>query len=235
MKKEAGALISAGCIAVILSICAIDMASAAVVPFNGTGYSWLHEGPRGIEGDWITQIEDTVYVRTGDSMQFQNRWYNNYAGTADIRISYGGGQPYVCMGADEYVYYGLNYGNYYPSGTTAVPFYSAVANCSDEPNHLVVNHQYVYNGLMYGTNGPGFQWTMLFQKGDRENMAQGSVGTAEQQDNSAAIVMPAATITPVPTGRATPSPGFGFEAPAALTCAMAIVCLSAHGGKKRQL
>ncbi len=106
-------------------------------------------------GDWLSQISDNIAVRKGDAMQFQNRYYNNFAGTADVRISYGGGQPYVCAGAEEYLYYGLNFGNYYPSGTVSVPLYSTVSNCSEEPNHLIVNHQYVYNGFLYGCIVPG--------------------------------------------------------------------------------
>jgi hypothetical protein len=234
MRKEAGALFSAGCIAAILTIGAIGTASAAIVPFNGTDYSWLHDGPRGAEGDWITQIDDTVYVRNGDMMQFQNRWYNSYAGTADIRISYGGGFPYTCTGADEYIYYGLNYGNYYPSGTSAVPLYSTVMNCSEEPYSLVINHQYVYNGIMYGTNGQSFKWTMQFMERSRENVTEASIETSEQQDNSTAAVTPSATVPPEATGHPTPSPGFGFEMLVALACALTIVLLTGSYKRKRQ-
>jgi hypothetical protein len=205
--KSVDIMLFAVCI-VALAASAIGTASAAIVPFNGTDYSWLHDGP---EGDWITQIEDTVDVRAGDSMQFQNRWYNSYASTADIRISYGGGQPYVCLGADEYVYYGLNYGNYYPSGTESVPFYSTVSNCSEEPNHLVVNHQYVYNGLMYGCDGPGFKWTMLFRKGSGENVTKDPAETPEEQVDSTPVTTPSATVTPGATGQSTPVPGPGFD------------------------
>jgi hypothetical protein len=227
MKKEAGALLSAGCIAAIMAVGAIGTANAAIVPFKGIEYSYLATGDSGPYGDWIEQIDDLISVRTGDSMQFRNRWYNAYAGTADIRISYGGGFKYTCVGADEYVYYGLNYGNYYPSGTDSVPFYSTVTNCSpDEPYYLVVNHQYVYNGIMYGCDGPGFKWTVLFQKGNGTNVAETVATTPEPQDNTPATATPVATpaVTPAVTGQPMPSPGFSFDAIILLAGAFSIVC-----------
>ena len=83
--KITGALLCAGCIAALLAVFAIGTASAAIVPFNGVEYSWLHHDDNGDPvADWIKRINDVAPVRNGDMMQFQNRWYNSYAGTADI-------------------------------------------------------------------------------------------------------------------------------------------------------
>jgi hypothetical protein len=218
MKKETRVLLIAGYIAALLAIGAAGTATAAIVPFNGTDYSWLHPNSMGDEptGDWITQINDTVEVRPGDSMQFQNRWYNGYAGTADIRISYGGGAKYTCAGADEYVFLGLNYGNYYPSGTESVSFYAMVTNCSEERNGLSVNHQYVYNGIMYGA-GP-FGGARGFRMATAENGTSGSFTGPDPHDNASAAGTPAVTGQPPAAGipvsaeGAAQTPGFGFEA-----------------------
>jgi|AGTN01.3.fsa_nt_gi hypothetical protein len=202
--------------ATILASSAISMANAAIVPFDGIEYSWLHENSRGDPtGDWITQINDTVAVRPGDTMQFQNRWYNGYAGTTDIRISYGGGTKYTCIGADEYVLLGLNYGSYYPAGEDSVSFYAAVTNCSEERTYgIAVNHQYVYNGIMYGA-GP-FGGAMGFRRAVAENGTSGnSIDTGLQDDASAtdtSAIAAQPSSTGVPTTAAEPTPGFGFGA-----------------------
>jgi hypothetical protein len=239
--KRAGLLIIAICVAALLAACAIDMASAAIVPFNGTGYSWLHLNIRDEPtGDWLEQINDTITVRTGDSMQFQNRWYNSLPGTADLRISYGGGQRYTCVGADESIYYGLNFGNYYPSSKESVPFYSTVVASPGDPNsldeyNLVINHQYVYNGLKYGSNVETDKWTMRFKSTNQTPVTPGATAVPEQQNNSPTTVTPTPTVTPVAADRPTPSPGFGIDAMVALACALAIAFLSDHGGKKRRI
>lgn len=225
MRKESGALLCTGFIVALLALLAIGTADAAIVPFDGTDYSWLHEDDKGVPtGDWITQINDTVEVRPGDVMQFQNRWYNNYAGTADIRISYGGGFRYTCMGADEYVYYGLNYGNYYPSGTESMPFYSTVTNCSsEEPYYLVANHQYVYNGMMYGCIGPDFKWTMLFQMGNSTNVTE--TDSPIQEDNAPATVTPEITGPTAITSAPRSTPGFDFGSIILASGAFTFVCM----------
>lgn len=231
----------AGCIVVVLAVCTTGMASASIVPFNGTEYSWLHLDFKGDPtGDWLEQISDTIPVRTGDSMQFQNRWYVSIPGTADLRISYGGGQRYTCVGADESVFYGLNYGNYYPSGTESVPFYSTVVASPGDPNSLdeyslVNNHQYVYNGLKYGCNVVTGNWSMRFRNTNQTPVTPDVTAIPEQHNYTSATVTPTATATPVPTGRPTPSPVSGLDALVALTCALAIVCLAARHGKKRRL
>ena len=237
MRKEARALLIAGCIAALLAVGAIGTATAAIVPFNGTDYSWLHDGP---EGDWITQIDDTVEVRPGDAMQFENRWYNGYAGTADIRISYGGNLKYVCAGADQYVLYGLNYCNYYPSGNESVPFYATVTNSSEEPYKILVNHQYVNNGIMHGS---GHTWTMSFRRTDLENDTSGTVADPGQDEYASATNMPAVTARPsatgipavtvqptdagIPASGETPlsTAGFRFDAVMLVSGALAITCL----------
>jgi hypothetical protein len=217
MRKEAGAMLSAGCIVVMLTICFIGTATAAIVPFNGTQYSWLHANSKndGPEGDWLGYIDDTISVRNGDSMQFQNRWYNGYAGTADIRISYGGGIKYTCVGADEYVYLGLNYGNYYPSDTASVPFYATVSNCSEEPYGLGVNHQYVFDGIMYGSGMRG--GSRLFREAAPENGTSGNFTDPGLYDNASVTGTPAATAQPsaTPSSATTeepaPTQGFGSD------------------------
>lgn len=191
MKKSTGALLGCGCIAVLVAVFLISPASAAIVPFNGVEYSWLHHDDNGDPvADWIVRISDVAPVRNGDMMQFQNRWHNSYAGTADIRISYGGELAGICTGADEYVYYGLNYGNYYPSGNSAVPFYSTVLNCSKDPLYLMVTHQYVINGIQYGTLDPGDK-SLLFQW--------------RADINDSRVIQTSPTPTPIPTP--TPTPG----------------------------
>jgi hypothetical protein len=247
MIKEAGALLSAGCIAaIILAVSVTGTATAAIVPFDGTEYSWLHLDIRDEPaGDWLEQIDDTISVRTGDSMQFQNRWYNSLPGTADIRISYGGGQPYTCVGADESVYYGLNFGNYYPSSKESVPFYSTVVASPGDPNSLeeyslVINHQYVYNGLKYGSNVADDKWKIRFKSTEQAPVTPEVTAVQEQQNNSLATVTPIPTVTPTPTAipvvtdLPTPSPGFGIDALVALACIPAIVSLSIRSGKKRR-
>jgi hypothetical protein len=236
--KKTGIMLCALCLAILAVSLAIGTTSAAIIPFNGTEYSWLHPDYKGDPtGDWHSQIDDDIAVRPGDAMQFQNRYYNGYAGTADVRISYGGGQPYVCAGAEEYLFYGLNYGNYYPSGTAAVPLYSTVSNCSDEPNNLVVNHQYVYNGLVYGSCVSTDKWTMKLHRASPEELAAMPVAAPEQQNDTPATVTPAATQVVQPTVNDGPTPSLvsGLDAPVALACALAIACFVACTGKKRQI
>jgi len=246
MKKEARVLLIAVCVAALLAIGAIGTATAAIVPFDGIEYSWLHLDSRDEPaGDWLEQIDDTISVRTGDSMQFQNRWYNSLPGTADIRISYGGGQRYTCVGADESVFYGLNYGNYYPSSKESVPFYSTVVASPGDPNSLeeyslVINHQYVYNGLKYGCNVATDKWKIRFKSTDQAPATPEVTAVPEQQNNSPATVTPTpavtptATVTPAVAGPPTPSPGSGIDVLVALACALAIAGLSDHGGKNRR-
>jgi hypothetical protein len=242
MKKEKRILVSAVCLAVLLVIGAGGTATAAIVPFNGIDSSWLHSDSKGQPtGDWLSQINDNIAVRQGDAMQFQNRYYNNFAGTADVRISYGGGQPYVCAGAEEYLYYGLNFGNYYPSGTASVPLYSSVSNCSEEPNHLIVNHQYVYNGFLYGCFVPAYKWTMRFHEATPEERGAMAVAAMEHQNNTTATAAPAVTPTAVPmvSDRPTPppppppTPGFDSGTLILLACVVTAVLFIRSGGKKR--
>jgi hypothetical protein len=212
--KNTKALLFLICVAILASF-AIDMANAAIVPFDGIEYSWFHDGnDKGAEGGWITEINDTVEVRPGDTMQFQNRWYNGYAGTVDTRISYGGRFRYTCIGADEYVLYGLNYGSYYPSGTESVPFYSAVTNCSEEIYDILVNHQYVCNGVMFGA---GYTLTMSFQRRTVENGTQDYGTDTDLHENEyatpipSATAQPSATVLPAVTEEPVPTPGFSFD------------------------
>lgn len=235
MKKENRILLSTGCLAALLAIGAIGTANAAIVPFNGTGYSWLHERPviGGPWGDWITEIKDTVYVRTGDTVQFTNRWYNGYAGAADIRISYGGLVRYTCAGADEYVLYGLNYGNYFPSGTGSWSAYSTILNCSEERYPLSVNHQYVYNGIMYGS-GPS--WSLGFSKGTPGNSTANDAPDTNPQDEIYATVMPSIipTAMPIVSDAPSPSPSPGFGTLLTTGCMLTAVLITLSHHKKRQ-
>jgi hypothetical protein len=228
MKKSTGILLISGCIAALLGVFLIGTASAAIVPFNGVEYSWLHHDDNGNPvADWIKRINDVAPVRNGDAMQFQNRYYNNYAGTADLRISYGGEVAGICTGADESVYYGLNYGNYYPSGQGSWPAYSTVLNCSKDLLYLMVTHQYVFNGILYGTMDPAdksllFQWradindSRVIQTTPAPTPT--STGTPTNTNTSASTGKP--TLVPLPP--ATPSPGFGFDSLIALVSALAI-------------
>jgi cell division septation protein DedD len=233
--KITGALLCAGCIVALLAIFACGTASAAVVPFNGVEYSWLHHNDQGEPvADWIKRINDIVAVRNGDMLEFQNRWYNSYAGTADIKISYGGERAGICYGADPYVSYGLNYGNYYPSSKESVPYYSQVLACNQTPRTLLVSHQYVYNGIQYGTINPDNDYTMLFQwrygtdeapPVDEVTPTPRPTETVTATPTSAASATPTPAATPTPTATARPSatptlvplpkpsasPGFGFE------------------------
>ncbi len=234
--KSTGVLLCAGCIVALLAIFACGTASAAVAPFTGVEYSWLHHNDNGEPvADWIKRINDIVAVRNGDMLQFQNRWYNSYAGTADIKISYGGERSGICYGAEEYVSYGLNYGNYYPSSQESSPYYSQVLACNMTPRSLLVSHQYVYNGIQYGTINPDNDYTMLFQwrYGTDEtppvdevtptprpsatvmatptSMASATpTPTSAATQNPTSTAKPSATPTMVPLPTTEPSPGFGF-------------------------
>jgi hypothetical protein len=208
MKSKAVSWLSMGCILAAIAAGTIGTANAAIVPFNGTEYSWLHEDTSGSGpgGDWIEQIHDTIPVRNGDVMQFQNRWYNAYAGTTDIRISYGGCAPYSCTGSDEYVFCGLNYGNYYPGGTDTMSAYATVTNCSNETYGISVNHQYVYNGIMYGSgpfgSGLGFR-EILENETPRYVAGKGPDGNA----SATATAQPSAAGMPGGTEQPAPAPG----------------------------
>jgi len=213
--KSARALLCAGCIVALLAVYATGTASAAIVPFNGVEYSWLHHDDNGDPvADWIKRINDVAPVRNGDMMQFQNRWYNTYAGTADIRISYGAEVPGTCSGADESVYYGLNYGNYYPSGTGSVPFYSTVSSCNKTPYYLMVTHQYVFNGIQYGTLDPNDK-SLLFQW-------RADINDSRVIQDPTPTPTPTGTPTLVPLPADTSTPGFGFGSIIALISALAI-------------
>ena len=236
MKKSTGALLISGFIAAVLAVFLISPVSAAIVPFNGVEYSWLHHDDNGDPvADWIKRISDVAPVRNGDMMQFQNRWYNNFAGTADIRISYGGELAGICTGADESVYYGLNYGNYYPSGTSAVPFYSTVLACNVTPLYLMVTHQYVFNGIQYGTLDPSdksllFQWranindSRVIQTSPTPPPTPSGTGKPTQSPTPTNGSKP--TLVPLPSQTSTSTPGFGFGSIIALIAVLAI----AHAG-----
>jgi hypothetical protein len=229
MKKSTGALLGSGCIAAVLAIFLICPASAAIVPFNGVENSWLHHDDNGDPvADWKFRISDVAPVRNGDMMQFQNRWYNNYEGTADLRISYGGELAGICTGADESVYYGLNFGNYYPT-TGTVPFYSTVLACNVTPLYLMVTHQYVLNGIQYGTLDPSdksllFQWryeindSRVIQTSPTPSPATSPTATASVRPNSTGN----ATLVPLPSQTSTSTPGFGFGSIIALVAALII-------------
>jgi hypothetical protein len=216
----------AGCIVTLLAILTIGQASAAIVPFDGIDSSWLHPDYKGDPtGDWLAQINDVAPVRIGDDLQFQNRWYNGYAGTVDVRISYGGGQRYVCSGADEYVHYGINYGNYFPGSVSSVPFYATVMNCSEDAYNIVITHQYTYNGILYGSGqarGAGFR------RATPEELAEAQTATPAPRDNATATATPAASSPP------TPAPGFGFETMIMLACGAAIAIATTQLVKKGQ-
>ncbi len=223
------ALLCAGCIAVLLAVFAVGTASAAVVPFNGIESSWLHHANSGEPvADWIKRINDVVAVRNGDVMQFQNRWYNSYSGSTDIRISYGGEHAGICAGIDEYVSYGLNYGNYYPSSSESIPYYSKVQACNTTPLTMLVSHQYVYNGIYYGTINPDNDYTMLFLW----RAASGSdvpftptiqpVVTATPSQSATVTAGPSSNATLVPLPPA-PAPGFDIGQLALMAAILAIV------------
>lgn len=249
--KIAGALLCAGCITALLAVFAIGTASAAVVPFGGVEYSWLHHNDKDEPvADWMKRINDIVAVRNGDIMQFQNRWYNSYAGTADIKISYGGERPGICYGSDPYVSYGLNYGNYYPSSKESVPYYSRVLACNQTPRTLLVSHQYVYNGIQYGTINPDNDYTMLFQwrYGTDETppidteasptptptATATPTGTASVTPTATATAHPSTTSTPVPLpSSSAPAPGFGFGQLVALLAVLAIAYTGYGIARKR--
>jgi hypothetical protein len=225
MKKSTWILLGSGCIAAMLAVFLIGTASAAIVPFNGVEYSWLHHDDNGDPvADWIKRISDVAPVRNGDAMQFQNRWYNSYAGTADIRISYGGELAGICTGADESVYYGLNYGNYYPSGTGAVPFYSTVLACNKTPLYLMVTHQYVFNGIQYGTLDPSdksllFQWRADIND---SRVIQTSPTPAPEKEPTQTPITGSPTLVPLPSNSSSSTSGFGFGSIIALVALLAI-------------
>lgn len=208
MKKGAGTLFAAVCIATILAVCTFGTAFAAIIPVSGVEDTWLHHGDDGQPiADWKKRISDLAPVRAGDQVQFENRWFNSYEGSADIRISFGGDTPATVKGGDETVYYGLNYGNYYPSDTGSWPAYALITEANTTPYGIMVTHQYVYNGVYYGTLIPE-DHTLLFQWRAAENPPGTDSGTAPA---------PTATVKPTATPRATPattptqsSPGFDF-------------------------
>jgi hypothetical protein len=158
MKKEMRAMLSLGCIVTLLAVYAIGTASAATVSFTGTESSvYYSNGTAGFS----SEINQNIGVRNGDSMQFQNRWVNARFGYyVDYRISYGGAQQYTCTGVDTTVAYNMGYLSYYPSSTETLSQYSTVTASSGGPYKLLVNHQYVYNGLNIPTQNTQ---TMKFQ------------------------------------------------------------------------
>ena len=223
-----------GCAVALLATFAIGAASAAVVPFSGIEYSWLHhDDDQQPVAEWIKRINDLTPVRNGDMMQFQNRWYNSYSGTADIRISYGGEHAGICAGADEYVSYGLNYGNYYPSSTESMPYYSKVLACNKTPLTLLVSHQYVYNGIQYGTINPDNDYTMLFQwrvGPDAEaTISPSATGTPSATTTPSVTVNPntsaTPTLVPLPS---TPASSPGFDAGTALFALAAVLAVAGY-------
>ncbi|HUL62536.1 MAG TPA: hypothetical protein VLT35_05690 [Methanocella sp.] len=227
--RSAGALACAVFIAALLAVLATGRASAAIAPVNGVDYSWLHHADNGDPvADWFKRIQDIAPVRNGDDLQFQNRWYNSYAGTVDLRISYGGEVTGTCSGADESVYYGLNYGNYYPSSTGAVPFYSTILSCNATPYYLMVTHQYVYNGIMYGTLDP-MDKALCFQWRAQENdprVIQTPTGTPTAKPTNT-------TPVPLPSATAKPSPGFDFGTVLLLAGLLGLVGGAANSVRKR--
>ncbi len=251
MKKDNRALLNTGCVvafAIMLACFATGTAFAAIVPFNGTDYSWLHANEKGDpEGYWITQIKDTISVRDGDMMQFRNRWYNSYAGTADVRISYGGGQPYTCIGSDEYASYGLNFGNYYPSGTESISYYAQVVASQGGPDSLeeysfTANHQYVYNGVIYGCAEVSDQWDMKFRCTGQHDNGTDLEEAPGSQNYTQATAMPTAMATPrlpgptpaAPAGTDTSTPLPASELLAMTVCALTIVYIMSYYLKERQ-
>lgn len=239
MRKNTRILLGSSCAAAMLAVFLIGTATAAIVPFNGVEYSWLHHDDNGDPvADWIKRISDVAPVRNGDAMQFQNRWYNSYAGTADLRISYGGEIAGICTGADEYVYYGLNYGNYYPSGTGSVPFYSTVLACTKQPQYLMITHQYVFNGIQYGTLDPGdkshcFQWRAEINDSRVIQTSPTPAPTAgpTQKPPANATITATPTMVPLP-GQPESSPGFGIGL-AMLASAIAGACALYGFARKR--
>jgi hypothetical protein len=231
MKKSTWIFLGSGCIAALLAVFLIGTASAAIVPFNGVEYSWLHHADNGDPvADWIKRISDVAPVRNGDAMQFQNRYYNSYAGTADLRISYGGELAGICTGGDESVYYGLNYGNYYPSGTGSWPCYSTVLACNMTPLYLMVTHQYVFNGIMYGTLDPAdksllFQWradindSRVIQTSPTPGPSQSPTQTPTRTPANGTP-----TLVPLPS-QPSSSPGFEFGSILVLISALVVAYL----------
>ncbi|HEY3274776.1 MAG TPA: hypothetical protein VGJ92_13480 [Methanocella sp.] len=221
-----------GCIAALLAVFLIGPASAAIVPFNGVENSWLHHDDNGDPvADWVIRISDVAPVRNGDMLQFQNRWFNSYEGTTDLRISYGGELAGICTGADESVYYGLNYGNYYPT-TGSVPFYSTVLACNVTPLYLMVTHQYVLNGIQYGTLDPSdksllFQWRYEAN----ESRPDGTTPTPKPTNTNTNTSTP--TRVPLPSQTSTSTPGFGFGSLIALAAALAIAHVGLSLRRKR--
>jgi hypothetical protein len=234
MNKCARALMVSGCIAVMLVAFLVGTASAAIVPFNGVDASWLHHDDNGDPvADWVKRISDVAPVRDGDSMQWQNRWYNSYAGTADIRISYGGELAGICMGGDEYVYYGLNYGNYYPSGTGSWPAYSTVLNCSKEPKYLMATHQYVFNGILYGTLDPSDKSRLFQWRADLNDARIIPTPTpVPEKEPTQTPISGSPTMVPLP-GDASSSPGFDFNLVIALVAVLAVAYVLCGTARKR--
>jgi hypothetical protein len=213
MRKSARILLGSGCIVALMAAFFVGTASAAIVPFNGVDYSWLHHDDNGDPvADWIKRISDIAPVRNGDVMQWQNRWYNNYAGTTDIRISSGGEVANICQGLDEYVSYGLNYGNYYPSGTGSWSAYAYVYNCTKFPQYMMVTHQYVYNGIYYGTLDPAdksrtFQWRADIND-SRVIQTSPTPKPSQQAEPTETPKTGSPTLVPLPSSGTEPSPGF---------------------------
>ena len=218
-------LLCSGCIAALLAVFLTGTASAAIVPFRGVEQSWLHHDDNGDPvADWIVRISDVAPVRNGDMMQFQNRYYNSYAGTTDIYISYGGEFAGICTGGYERVQVGLNYGSYYPSSSDSWPAYSTVLNCSKDPLYLMVTHQYDFNGILYGTLDPSdksllFQWRADIN--DARVIQTGPTQAPEKEPTQTPITG-SPTKVPLPSSESQPSPGFGFGAVIVLGAALAV-------------
>ncbi len=226
MKKSTRVLLCSGCAATLLAAFLIGTASAAIVPFQGVDQSWLHHDDNGDPvADWKKRISDVAPVRNGDIMQWQNRWYNSYAGTTDIRISTGGEVAGICEGIDEYVSYGLNYGNYYPSGTGSWSGYAHVYNCTKYAQYMMVTHQYVYNGIYYGTLDPSdksrlFQWRADINDPRVIQTSPTPVPTQEPAEPTETPATGKPTLVPLPSSPE-PSPGFEFAGVLLLVAALA--------------
>lgn len=144
-------------IAMILVAMGTGNAFAAKVWYSGTERSQLNSGN---SPEWLGTITQDVSAARGDTLAWNNRWYNNNPGsTVTPWAQYGGSPPGGASGGWYTAPSSISYGYYYPSSTGNQEIDSTVLDTASGSYDLGVNHLYQNGQTLYGT---GYTWGMGF-------------------------------------------------------------------------